>query len=172
MADDIYAQDSIDLLRQAGIDFAKNEVRGIAVQRFGELLMTSGIVLNDDIRWVTFHSGYDFGYLLKVVTCQPLPPTEAEFFSVLKLYFPRLYDIKYLMGIRGNLHGGLIRVAETLQVEMPGKPHLAGWDSLVTSYIFIELTKKYFSGVDGAWKYEGFIYGLSADVNFPSDYFA
>jgi hypothetical protein len=49
----------------------QNEARGIDVQRFGELLMSSGIVLNDDIRWITFHSGYDFGYLLKVgVTLQ------------------------------------------------------------------------------------------------------
>lgn len=44
----------------------QNETRGIDVQHFGELLMSSGIVLNEDIRWITFHSGYDFGYLLKV----------------------------------------------------------------------------------------------------------
>lgn len=44
----------------------QNEARGIDVQHFGELLMSSGIVLNDEIRWITFHSGYDFGYLLKV----------------------------------------------------------------------------------------------------------
>jgi CCR4-NOT transcription complex subunit 7/8 len=55
LADDVYAQDSIELLKQSGIDFAQNEARGIEVQRFGELLMTSGIVLNEDIRWITFH---------------------------------------------------------------------------------------------------------------------
>ena len=85
LGDDIYAQDSIDLLQQSGIDFAQNQERGIDVQRFGELLMTSGIVLNDKVQWVTFHSGYDFGYLLKVVTCQPLPRDESEFFELLKV---------------------------------------------------------------------------------------
>ena len=37
------------------------------------------------VRWITFHSGYDFGYLLKVLTCQALPTTEAEFFELLKV---------------------------------------------------------------------------------------
>jgi hypothetical protein len=51
----------------------QNEARGINVQHFGELLMSSGIVLNDEIRWITFHSGYDFGYLLKVrLTVRPV----------------------------------------------------------------------------------------------------
>lgn len=50
LADDMYAQDSIELLKQSGIDFHEIEERGIDVQRFGELLMSSGIVLNDEVR--------------------------------------------------------------------------------------------------------------------------
>jgi hypothetical protein len=48
-SEDMYAQDSIDLLKQSGIDFAQNETRGIDVRHFGELLMVSGVVLNEDV---------------------------------------------------------------------------------------------------------------------------
>ena len=49
LSDDMYAQDSMELLKQSGIDFVQNEKRGIDVSQFGELLMTSGIVLNDEV---------------------------------------------------------------------------------------------------------------------------
>jgi DNA replicative helicase MCM subunit Mcm2 (Cdc46/Mcm family) len=45
----MYAQDSIELLKQSGIDFAQNETRGIDVRHFGELLTVSGVVLNEDV---------------------------------------------------------------------------------------------------------------------------
>jgi CCR4-NOT transcription complex subunit 7/8 len=54
----MYAQDSIDLLMRSGIEFTKNEREGIDVAEFGELLMASGIVLNDDVRWISFHRFY------------------------------------------------------------------------------------------------------------------
>lgn len=62
------AQDSIELLKQSGIDFDLHERKGVDVRKFGELIMTSGVVLSPEIRWITFHSAYDFGYLLKVRT--------------------------------------------------------------------------------------------------------
>ena len=75
--------------KYTGIDFIKFETLGIDVQYFGELMMMSGLVLNDDVKWVSFHSSYDFGYLLKTLTCKELPMEENEFMELLHTYFPR-----------------------------------------------------------------------------------
>ena len=52
----MYAQDSIDLLSKSGIDFKKHDEQGIDVEAFGELLISSGLVLLDNVKWVSFHS--------------------------------------------------------------------------------------------------------------------
>jgi len=62
------------------------------------------------------NSGYDFCYLLKILTCQALPAEERSFFELLKIYFPCIYDIKYLMKSCKNLKGGLQDVADFLKV--------------------------------------------------------
>lgn len=92
--EDIFAQDSIDLLKTSGIDFERFEREGIDVHYFGELMMMSGLVLNDEVKWMTFHSSFDFGYLLKTLTCADLPADEAVFMDLLTTYFPCFYDVK------------------------------------------------------------------------------
>jgi len=51
----MYAQDSIDLLIKSGINFQKHEDFGIDIHRFGELLISSGFVLLDEVKWISFH---------------------------------------------------------------------------------------------------------------------
>lgn len=63
-----------------------------------------------------FDSGYDFGYLLKILTNTQMPAEEADFFDFLRIYFPNIYDVKYLMKSCKNLKGGLQEVAEQLEV--------------------------------------------------------
>lgn len=58
---DMYAPESIKLLVDSGIDFKANLNKGVDHVLFAELLMTSGVVLNHDVKWITFHAGYDFG---------------------------------------------------------------------------------------------------------------
>ena len=67
---------------------------GIDVQYFGELMTMSGLVLNPDVKWISFHSSYDFGYLLKLLTCKELPSDEGMFLDWLYLFFPCIYDVK------------------------------------------------------------------------------
>lgn len=104
-------------------------------------------------------SGYDFGYLLKVLTCQPLPAEEADFFDLLKLYFPCIYDIKYLMKSCKNLKGGLQDVADELQIPRIGPQHQAGSDSLLTSKTFFKMRQNFFEDKIDNLKYLGYLYG-------------
>jgi CCR4-NOT transcription complex subunit 7/8 len=160
-ARDVFASDSIELLRQSGIDLDRNRRRGVDARRFAELLMSSGVVLNDSVSWVTFHSGYDFGYLIKLLTCQNLPDTQAAFFGLIKIYFPLVYDIKHLMKFCNSLHGGLNKLAELLDVERVGICHQAGSDSLLTACAFRKLKESFFNG--STEKYSGVLYGLGVE---------
>ncbi|KAI8812344.1 ribonuclease H-like domain-containing protein [Cladochytrium replicatum] len=159
LRDDMYAQDSIELLTKSGIDFIKHEEFGIDVEHFGELLISSGFVLLEDVKWVSFHSYYDFGYLLKILTCQPLPQEESEFFELLKIYFPCIYDIKFLMKSCKNLKGGLQDVADDLQIERVGPQHQAGSDSLLTCKAFFKMRQVYFENHIDDEKFLGCLYG-------------
>jgi len=164
LSEDMYAQDSIDLLAKSGIDFKEHDAKGIDVSDFGAVLMTSGIVLNEDVRWISFHSGYDYGYLLKVLTCKALPKEESEFFDLLRTYFPCIYDIKYLMKSCDNLKGGLQKVADQLKCERIGPQHQAGSDSHLTAQTFFRMKKLYFEDHIDDDKYMGVLFGLGQNL--------
>lgn len=160
LTEDMYAQDSIDLLTKSGIQFRQHEEDGISVCDFAELLMTSGLVLSDQIKWLSFHSGYDFGYLLKILTNDNLPSEEQEFFELLRIYFPNIYDVKYLMKSCKNLKGGLQEVADELKLVRIGPQHQAGSDALLTGQAFFKMREMFFEdNIDDA-KYCGHLYGL------------
>mmetsp|Transcript_23597 Transcript_23597/g.70732 ORF Transcript_23597/g.70732 Transcript_23597/m.70732 type:complete len:343 (-) Transcript_23597:104-1132(-) len=159
--EDMYAEDSIQLLKESGIDFARHAAEGVDVQRFGELVMMSGLVLCEEVKWVSFHSGYDFGYLLKLLTCRALPADEAGFFELLQLYFPRIYDVKLLVTQVDGLHGGLQRIAEDLKIDRIGPMHQAGSDSMLTNSTFFRVVELGFPSLEVVQeKYRGEIYGL------------
>ena len=51
----MYTPESIELLRTHGIDFQRHEDMGIDPNYFAELMITSGLVLTDDTKWISFH---------------------------------------------------------------------------------------------------------------------
>ena len=53
--EDTYAQESIDLLTHSGINFKQHQEKGIDVTDFGDLLISSGLILVDEVTWISFH---------------------------------------------------------------------------------------------------------------------
>ncbi|KAM4622121.1 CCR4-NOT transcription complex subunit 7 isoform 2-T2 [Polymixia lowei] len=107
-------------------------------------------------------TGYDFGYLIKILSNANLPEEEVDFFEILRLFFPVIYDVKYLMKSCKNLKGGLQEVAEQLELERIGPQHQAGSDSLLTGMAFFKMREMFFEDhIDDA-KYCGHLYGLGS----------
>ncbi|KAH7952840.1 hypothetical protein HPB49_001757 [Dermacentor silvarum] len=116
LSEDTYVQDSIDLLMHSGIQFGKHNNEGIDPFELAQLIMTSGMVLSDEITWLAFHSCYDFAYMLKQLTGDNLPASQVDFFEILEIYCSAIHDLKCLMKDCRNLRG-VQGLAEQLQVE-------------------------------------------------------
>ena len=107
---DKFHPSSINLLKQSGIDFEKLKKRGINHHLFAQYFMTSNLVLNEEIVWVSFQGSYDFGYLLKLLLGTELPEKEEDFINSLNIYFENYYDIRMLVKGYQNMQGGLNRL--------------------------------------------------------------
>jgi CCR4-NOT transcription complex subunit 7/8 len=138
---DKYAQNSLNLLINSGIDFNKLKKNGIKHKDFAEYFMISGLVLNPNINWISYHGSYDFGYLLHLLINSSLPDNENDFTKELSIYFPNHYDIRILVQGNEKLQGGLNKLAQYLEVLREGKTHQAGSDSVVTIDVFFKLLK-------------------------------
>ena len=149
----MYAQESTTMLAKAGIDFSMHQRDGIDPFEFGALLISSGLVLLDDVHWVSFHSGYDFGYLMKhagrnqaVNGGSPLTPAASQIL------------------INLGQKSGLQDIADELGVKRLGIAHQAGSDSLVTGELFWKMRQVIFNGSIDEARYSGQIWGLNGQM--------
>jgi CCR4-NOT transcription complex subunit 7/8 len=162
---DKFSPESIELLERSGINFDQLKRRGISMEKFGEYLMTSGFVLNEDVFFVSFHGCYDFAYLIKILTNLPLPDSESMFFETLKTYFPNYYDIRYLVRLYDHYRGSLQRLANELDICRYGTQHQAGSDSIVTKEVFFNLKNN--SSVDIHFiKEKNILFGFESNSSY------
>jgi CCR4-NOT transcription complex subunit 7/8 len=163
LQNDMYNESSIQLLKNAGVDFEKHATQGIDVEDFGALLVTSGLTFSDDVWWISFHGGYDFGYLFKVIWNRGLPQDEDKYRELVKKIFPNIYDVKFILNHarklrdRGTITApfskalesfgqkpGLQDIADDLGLTRVGIGHTAGSDAWLTGALFFEVRKRLF----------------------------
>lgn len=124
---------SMNLLREHGIDFPRLSKDGIHPVALSYEIQTSGLIYNRNLTYVCFHGSSDFGYLTKAVTCNDLPYSKKDFDELLCILFPgKLYDLKHC----GSWTGSLESLAGSYGVRWQGFQHQAGSDALVTLKTF------------------------------------
>ena len=109
-------EDSKLLLESSGLNFSNHTDSGINPTRFSELLTMSGLVLNNKIRWISFHGDYDFAYLIKLLTGSNLPESKEEFDKIREIFFPHVFDVKYIFHTFNTMSVGLNKIADQLKV--------------------------------------------------------
>ncbi|XP_040379344.1 probable CCR4-associated factor 1 homolog 11 [Oryza brachyantha] len=162
-----HAPESVQLLESHGLDLAAHRKHGVRASALAPLLMSSGLVCSHGaVKWVTFHSAYDFAYLIKLLMGRKLPRSMAEFLNLVRVFFgDDVYDVKHMMQHCGDLYGGLERVAATLQVKRAaGRCHQAASDSLLTWDVFRRMRELYFLK-EGVQSYQGVLFGLELDLH-------
>ena len=167
---DQHSNESISMLYNSGIDFKLMKNKGIPHQIFAEYLITSGLVLNEKITWICFNGSSDFSYLLKYLINSPLPQSEKDFIDLINLYFPNLYDIKYLVNDSETYKGGLNKLAKELDVERSGEIHQAGSDSQVTSDVFFRLVRNNVISQNELNEGKNIIYGIGDGNNMAETF--
>lgn len=78
------------------INFASHMSQGIPHFAFAELMMDSGLLLDSSINWLSYHSGYDLGFFISLLTNDLLPNDEVDFSWWCDKYFPSFYDLKHI----------------------------------------------------------------------------
>ncbi|XP_059430037.1 probable CCR4-associated factor 1 homolog 9 [Corylus avellana] len=126
---------TIELLKDQEIYFDYNGVMGIDSLRFARLILKSGLLSNSRITWVMFHSDYDFGYFIKMLTGGEVLPLHQ---SVYVKHMIKFCDDGVYAGSELEI------VAKTLGLDR--EVGRAGSESLLTLQTFMKLEQKYFNG--------------------------
>lgn len=167
LSKDKIAQDAFTLLKNSGIDFDKLRIKGISHKLFAEYFISSGLLLNDEVTWISFNGFSDFAYLLNLATNQLMPENEEQFIRELNMYFPNVYDIKKMINDNERFKGGLNKIAYELNIERFGEMHQAGSDSMVTGDVLFTLLKGSYLSLENIENEKNVLFGigLGADNN-------
>lgn len=94
---EMYNEEHLTMLSQTSqINFQLHMTQGIPHFAFAELITESGLLLDTSINWISYHAGYDLGFLISLLINDNLPLDEKDFYWWCSKYFPNFYDLKLI----------------------------------------------------------------------------
>ncbi|GMM30422.1 CCR4-NOT core DEDD family RNase subunit [Martiniozyma asiatica (nom. inval.)] len=89
---EMYQPENIEALVASGVNIARAAQEGIPRELFAEGLLCSGALSGV---WVSAHAGYDFGFLLGLLSSRPLAPNYEAFAAQLEKSLGNYWDVKW-----------------------------------------------------------------------------
>ncbi|SMN21611.1 similar to Saccharomyces cerevisiae YNR052C POP2 RNase of the DEDD superfamily, subunit of the Ccr4-Not complex that mediates 3' to 5' mRNA deadenylation [Maudiozyma saulgeensis] len=93
---EMISAESLELLRNSGINFENHRTGGIGKFEFAQLMMDSGLILDTNTTWITFHAAYDLGFLVHILMNDMMPSTRTDFEWWVHKFMPNLYDLNLI----------------------------------------------------------------------------
>lgn len=131
LAKDLHTESSIAFLQAAGIEFWRHAAEGIDADVLGKLLVVG--VREYLPCWITFAGLYDLAYLVKLVTCAPLPRGLEAFDELLEHLCPLRLEVRDWLP-----HGSLESLVQQQGLRRHGAAHTAASDALATLDLFVK----------------------------------
>lgn len=130
--------ESIEFLKNRGIDFKRHATQGIQHDNFFWMFETSDL-LSKPLTWISFQGGYTYAYLWKYMKGCDLPEKEDGFMDFIREEFAVNYDVKSMMPLCG-VKGGLKDLCACLGVRY-GNLSTAGDKSIMIMHAMIIIKK-------------------------------
>lgn len=131
---ELHTDSAVHFLSAAGVDFPRHAAQGIDRRAFGSMLTRSPLVGAASPTWLTFSGLHDLGYLLKLLSTDPLPDDVSVFDEALAKFCPRNLELRDWLP-----HGSLEQLAKSHVISREGRAHTAGSDALVTLKLFLRV---------------------------------
>ncbi|CAL5096493.1 unnamed protein product [Urochloa decumbens] len=133
----------VQFLRNSGLKLEEHARRGLPAMELMAMIVELDLLMNKKVTWVTFNGYHDFGFMINLLTKDPLPQDRNEFLLQVGKYFPSSVDCKFLSKygdcMEGRVPGKLDEVAAALGAKRSGKGHQAASDALLTLRCFRQL---------------------------------
>ncbi|KAH3900778.1 CCR4-NOT core DEDD family RNase subunit POP2 SCDLUD_003784 [Saccharomycodes ludwigii] len=139
----------LDLVNDS-IDFGELKKYGIEFQEFASLIMDSGLILNDNVLWISYSGAYHLAYLVHFLSGASMPNNKEDFLQLVSQYLPNFYDLEVInnrlkrvifISNNNNVRRSIEILAEELGI--PNFPHFqtTGGQSLLILMIYNSLCK-------------------------------